>query len=250
MYHCKICTPQVTRVNRTLDLTCDRGNCPLVSQLCTSCQLAISRVRTSVKSTLKLPQVLAYIIHKLQRQSSLAYHACGKRPRAKQQLPASPNNITSNNHIQLAPACCTNRPPTLTPLLHTPPAPPISQLRRSLKAELGAFYPLLLLRPIENAITPVPPSSTSSSSTPSANPASPTAASDLRTTLHTLDTQLIALGSLKALSGDPQLVVDLFVNYDCDLTAPSLYERTLQVGGCLVLGCTTHTGSLSHEYQT
>jgi hypothetical protein len=27
----------------------------------------------------------------------------------------------------------------------------------------------------------------------------------------------------------PQMLVDLFVNYDCDLKAPNLYERTVQV---------------------
>lgn len=32
---------------------------------------------------------------------------------------------------------------------------------------------------------------------------------------------------MKQLCSDAQLVVDLFVNYDCDLQAANLYERTV-----------------------
>jgi hypothetical protein len=76
----------------------------------------------------------------------------------------------------------------------------LPRLRLGLRAELGAFYPLLLLRPLEQE------------------------APDL-------GTLTAALGTLKALMGDPQLVVDLFINYDCDLQASNLFERTVQVGG-------------------
>ncbi|GFH27912.1 SEC7 domain-containing protein [Haematococcus lacustris] len=50
------------------------------------------------------------------------------------------------------------------------------------------------------------------------------------TDLHTL---FIVLSSLKQLCSEPQLVVDLFVNYDCDLAAPALFERTMHALGWL-----------------
>jgi brefeldin A-inhibited guanine nucleotide-exchange protein len=75
----------------------------------------------------------------------------------------------------------------------------LPRLRLGLRAELGAFYPLLVLRPLEQE-APEPQGLQA------------------------------ALGTLRALVGDPQLVVDLFVNYDCDLQASNLYERTVQVG--------------------
>jgi hypothetical protein len=97
---------------------------------------------------------------------------------------------------------------TTTPFTH----------RRGLRAELGAFYPLLLLKPLEQE----PPD---------------------------LACLATVLSSMKQLCSDAQLVVDLFVNYDCDLQAANLYERTVaalctlsqcrevevQVGGVLQL---------------
>lgn len=71
-----------------------------------------------------------------------------------------------------------------------------SKLRRLLKAELGAFYPLFILRPLETGRHDLP-------------------------TLHTV------LGSVRQVCCEPQLLADLFVNYDCDLAAPCLYERTV-----------------------
>jgi hypothetical protein len=38
-----------------------------------------------------------------------------------------------------------------------------------------------------------------------------------------------ALSALQSLLTDPQLLVDLFVNFDCDLQAANLFERTMQV---------------------
>ncbi|GFR41199.1 hypothetical protein Agub_g1869, partial [Astrephomene gubernaculifera] len=82
----------------------------------------------------------------------------------------------------------------LTALLMLP------KLRRGLKAELGAFYPLLLLRPLEGEqLGP---------------PELPAAAA--------------CLPCLAALAGEAALLVDLFVNYDCDLRAPNLFERSVQ----------------------
>lgn len=73
----------------------------------------------------------------------------------------------------------------------------LSRLRLGLRAELGAFYPLLVLRPLEQD--------------------APDAA-----------VLMAALGALRGLLSDPHLVVDLFVNYDCDLQASNLFERTVQ----------------------
>ncbi|KAG1671977.1 hypothetical protein FOA52_013349 [Chlamydomonas sp. UWO 241] len=70
------------------------------------------------------------------------------------------------------------------------------KLRTMLKAELGAFYPLFVLRPLELGRQDLP-------------------------TLHTV------LVAIRPLCAEPQLLVDLFVNYDCDLQAPCLYERTI-----------------------
>ena len=55
------------------------------------------------------------------------------------------------------------------------------------QAELGAFYPLLLLRPLEG-------------DAPDAGAAA-------------------ALDGLRAVAAQPQLLVDLFVNFDCDMQA-------------------------------
>ncbi|GIL43151.1 hypothetical protein Vafri_977, partial [Volvox africanus] len=74
------------------------------------------------------------------------------------------------------------------------------KLRKGLKAELGAFYPLLLLRPLEVEQM-------------GATELAPVAS---------------AVPCLAGLCSEPQLLVDLFVNYDCDLKAPNLYERTVQ----------------------
>lgn len=79
-----------------------------------------------------------------------------------------------------------------------------------LQAELGAFYPLLVLRPLELE--------------------EPGAAD--------LAGAAAVLPCLGALCSEAQLLVDMFVNYDCDLRAPNLYERTVQVGGAGVArGC-------------
>ncbi|GMH39854.1 hypothetical protein BSKO_07758 [Bryopsis sp. KO-2023] len=69
------------------------------------------------------------------------------------------------------------------------------QLRLGLKAELGALYPLLLMRPLESR--PLDPG-----------------------------LLFVALSSVKRQCREPQMQVDLFINFDCDLQAANLYERT------------------------
>jgi hypothetical protein len=48
-----------------------------------------------------------------------------------------------------------------------------------------------------------------------------------------------ALSALHGLLNDPQLLVDMYVNFDCDLQAANLFERTVQVGyvSCACVRC-------------
>ncbi|EFN54845.1 hypothetical protein CHLNCDRAFT_35815 [Chlorella variabilis] len=63
----------------------------------------------------------------------------------------------------------------------------MTKFRKNLKAEIGVFFPMILLRPIEPAA--------------------------------------VVLRCLQAQCEDGQLLVDLFVNYDCDLEGANLFER-------------------------
>lgn len=73
------------------------------------------------------------------------------------------------------------------------------RLREFMKSEIGALYPLLLLRPLE-----------------ADRPESP----------HGV---LAALKGLTAVCTSPQVLVDIFVNYDCNLQAANLFERTVKL---------------------
>ena len=73
-------------------------------------------------------------------------------------------------------------------------------VRAVLKAELGAFIPLLLLRPVEGL---------------GAGPGDTSLA-------------LASLAALRALFADPAALMDLFVNFDCDLGGPNLAERGMR----------------------
>lgn len=88
----------------------------------------------------------------------------------------------------------------------------ITHFRRSLKAEVGVFYPMILLRPIE-----APAGSTSANAAVAG--AIPLVADTAQ--------KAVALRCLKALCSDGQLLVDIFVNYDCDLGGANLFERTI-----------------------
>lgn len=73
----------------------------------------------------------------------------------------------------------------------------LPRLRHGLRAELGALYPMLFLKHLEQG------------------------------QLVQYDTLLTVLNSMKQICSEAQLVVDIFVNYDCDLHAANLYERTM-----------------------
>ncbi|KAL0403409.1 UNVERIFIED_CONTAM: Brefeldin A-inhibited guanine nucleotide-exchange protein 5 [Sesamum radiatum] len=66
------------------------------------------------------------------------------------------------------------------------------QFRESLKAEIGVFFPVIILRSLDGS---------------------------------DLNQKLSVLRMLEKVCKDPQMLVDLYVNYDCDLEAPNLFER-------------------------
>ncbi|CAI5950680.1 unnamed protein product [Closterium sp. NIES-64] len=70
----------------------------------------------------------------------------------------------------------------------------IQRFRESLKAEIGLFFPLVVLRSLDS---------------PDISPTQ----------------RLGLLRVLERLTAEPQLLADVFVNYDCDLDASNLFER-------------------------
>ncbi|KAL3650082.1 Brefeldin A-inhibited guanine nucleotide-exchange protein 5 [Castilleja foliolosa] len=68
------------------------------------------------------------------------------------------------------------------------------RFRESLKAEIGVFFPVIILRSLDGS---------------------------------DVNQKLSALRMLEKICKDPQMLVDLYVNYDCDLEAPNLFERVI-----------------------
>ncbi|CAN8327765.1 unnamed protein product [Cochlearia groenlandica] len=87
----------------------------------------------------------------------------------------------------------------------------LSKLRSVLKAEIGIFFPMIILRVLENVLQP----------------------SFLQKTT--------VLGLLEKMSQDPQLIVDIFVNFDCDVDSSNILERI--VNGLLKTALGPPTGS-------
>lgn len=73
----------------------------------------------------------------------------------------------------------------------------LSKFRSGLKSEIGIFFPMLILRVVENVLQP----------------------SFLQ--------KMTVLSLLEKISQDSQIVIDIFVNYDCDVEAPNIFERTV-----------------------
>lgn len=89
----------------------------------------------------------------------------------------------------------------------------LCKFRSGLKGEIGIFFPMLILRVLENVLQP----------------------SFLQ--------KMTVLHLLERISRDSQIVIDIFVNYDCDADSPSIFERyicisimieLLQVHICLI----------------
>ncbi|XP_058108815.1 brefeldin A-inhibited guanine nucleotide-exchange protein 5 [Magnolia sinica] len=68
------------------------------------------------------------------------------------------------------------------------------RFRECLKGEIGVFFPLIILRSLDSSDSP-------------------------------LNQRTSVLRMLEKVCKDPQMLVDIFVNYDCDLEAPNLFER-------------------------
>ncbi|KAF9684738.1 hypothetical protein SADUNF_Sadunf04G0149600 [Salix dunnii] len=71
----------------------------------------------------------------------------------------------------------------------------LMKFRSGLKEEIGIFFPMLVLRVLENVNQP----------------------SFLQ--------KMTVLNFLDKISQDSQIIIDIFVNYDCDVDAPNIYER-------------------------
>jgi len=86
----------------------------------------------------------------------------------------------------------------------------VLRFRSTLKAEVGIFFPLVALRPLE---------ATTDAKRRQVAAVTPE-------TVHRAHTEL-SLNLLLQLCQQPQVLVDLYVNYDCDLEAANLWERTI-----------------------
>ncbi|CAN6183816.1 unnamed protein product [Urochloa humidicola] len=70
------------------------------------------------------------------------------------------------------------------------------RFRESLKGEIGVFFPLIILRSLDSSDSP-------------------------------LSQKASVLRILEKVCKEPQMLADVFVNYDCDLEGPNLFERTV-----------------------
>ncbi|XP_019057827.1 PREDICTED: brefeldin A-inhibited guanine nucleotide-exchange protein 5 isoform X1 [Tarenaya hassleriana] len=68
------------------------------------------------------------------------------------------------------------------------------RFRDSLKGEIGIFFPIIALRSLDSTECPI-------------------------------EQKMGVLRMLEKVCKDPQMLVDVYVNYDCDLEAPNLFER-------------------------
>ncbi|XP_076950340.1 brefeldin A-inhibited guanine nucleotide-exchange protein 2-like [Bidens hawaiensis] len=71
----------------------------------------------------------------------------------------------------------------------------LSRFRAGLKAEIGVFFPMIVLRVLENVAQP------------------------------NFQQKMIVLRFLERLCADSQILVDIFVNYDCDVNSSNIFER-------------------------
>lgn len=71
----------------------------------------------------------------------------------------------------------------------------ISRFRPGLKAEIGVFFPMIVLRVLENVAQP------------------------------NFQQKMIVLCFFEKLCVDSQILVDIFINYDCDVHSSNIFER-------------------------
>lgn len=89
--------------------------------------------------------------------------------------------------------------------------------RRSLKAEIGVFFPMLVLKCIESA-TGIP------------------GAAQQQGIPLTFNNLALVLRVIKSMAEHGDLLLDIFVNYDCDIQGANLYERMVRTLIKLALG--------------
>ncbi|URE01714.1 Guanine nucleotide-exchange protein [Musa troglodytarum] len=71
----------------------------------------------------------------------------------------------------------------------------VSRFRPGLKAEIGVFFPMIVLRVLESVAQPI------------------------------FQQKMIVLRFLEKLCVDSQILVDIFINYDCDVHSSNIFER-------------------------
>ncbi|KAL2337445.1 hypothetical protein Fmac_011891 [Flemingia macrophylla] len=71
----------------------------------------------------------------------------------------------------------------------------VSRFKAGLKAEIGVFFPMIVLRVLENVSQP------------------------------NFQQKVIVLRFLDKLCADSQILVDIFINYDCDVNSSNIFER-------------------------
>lgn len=71
----------------------------------------------------------------------------------------------------------------------------VARFRAGLKAEIGVFFPMIVLRVLENVAQP------------------------------NIQQKMIVLRFLEKLCDDSQILVDIFLNYDCDVNSSNIFER-------------------------
>ncbi|XP_074273160.1 brefeldin A-inhibited guanine nucleotide-exchange protein 2-like [Silene latifolia] len=71
----------------------------------------------------------------------------------------------------------------------------VARFRAGLKAEIGVFFPMIVLRVLENVTQP------------------------------NFQQKMIVLRFLERLCDDSQILVDIFLNYDCDVNSSNIFER-------------------------
>ncbi|KAE8708581.1 Brefeldin A-inhibited guanine nucleotide-exchange protein 4 [Hibiscus syriacus] len=71
----------------------------------------------------------------------------------------------------------------------------LTKYRSGLKAEIGIFFPMLILRVLENVLQP------------------------------SFVQKTTVLNMLEKIVEDSQIITDIFVNYDCDVDSPNIFER-------------------------
>ncbi|GMI74707.1 BIG1 [Hibiscus trionum] len=71
----------------------------------------------------------------------------------------------------------------------------LTKYRTGLKDEIGIFFPMLVLRVLENVLQP------------------------------SFVQKMTVLNLLEKIAADSQIIIDIFVNYDCDVDSPNIFER-------------------------